>query len=375
MLQYAESPRSQMLYVNPTYLVRLPTPSRGSRLRTESRLKNEENLKNNSQEGVLSIKARRKLMNAVNWLVASASRKWIFDKSTGKRFSFKLNFVTLTLPALDHGISDHTFKAVLLHAFINQCRYKYGLKNFVWKVETQANGNIHAHFTTDCFIHWKDLRRTWNKILSKHGVISLYQEKHSALSFSEYCTLYSQAGNVDLQTLRKAFDYGTSSGWSDPNSTDVKAVYKVDDVAAYLAKYMSKNEDDRRKISGRLWGCSYSLSYSNRLSIEQVENIDEDLTFDFSNPEIKHIELTRPDAVLNIQKPLGDLFLYKLNDWGRIIKGRLLDVYNEHRRKIRLGLEGFDYSNSVPGEISPPIHLSLVPVVLPQVQPLLISNF
>lgn len=311
MLQYNESPRSQMLYVNPTYLVRLPTPSPGPRSKSELRVKNEVNLQNNSQQGVLSVKARRKLMNAVNWLVASASRKWIFDKSTGKRYSFKLNFVTLTLPALDHGITDHNFKAVLLHAFINSCRYKYGLKNFVWKVETQANGNIHAHFTTDCFIHWKDLRRTWNKILSKHGVISLYREKHACLSFDQYCTLYSNGSNVSIDVLRKAYDYGCSSGWSDPNSTDVKAVYKVNDVAAYLAKYMSKNEDDRRKIKGRLWGCSYSLSYSNRLSIEQVENIDEDLTFDFFNPEIKHIELTRPDVVLKIQKHLGDLFYIK----------------------------------------------------------------
>ena len=34
------------------------------------------------------------------------------------------------------------------------------------------------------------------------------------------------------------------------------------------------------------------------------------------------------------------MFLYNLNDWGRVIKGRLLEVYNDHRFRIRHNLEG-----------------------------------
>lgn len=64
-----------------------------------------------------------------------------------------------------------------------------------------------------------------------------------------------------------------------------------------------------------------------------------------------------------------------MNDWGRVIKGRLLEFYNEHRQSIRLGLDGFTYSRVVSSEISPPVHLSLVPVVLPPSPPVLFSNF
>jgi hypothetical protein len=35
---------------------------------------------------------------------------------------------------------------------------------------------------------------------------------------------------------------------------------------------------------------------------------------------------------------LGSLFLYKLSDWGRNIKGKILDLFNEHRFNIRYNI-------------------------------------
>src|SRR5690606_15700456 len=187
-------------------------------------------------------KASRRLSNAVNWLIASAKNKYIFDKESGKKFTFKINFITLTLPTTDHNISDHYFKSKLLHNFINTCRYKHDLKNYVWKVETQENGNIHAHFTTDTFIHWKDLRDIWNRILIKHGVMESYTKKHKSIDFDEYVFLYGSRKNSDLKKLRKAYDFGVSTNWESPNTTDVHAVHKVKDIASYIATYMSKKE-------------------------------------------------------------------------------------------------------------------------------------
>lgn len=327
------------LHVNPTYSVCVPQRSKKERIKSIHQLENEKNLKDNSNKGVMSAKATRRLTNAVNWLVASAKQKWIFERSSNKRYSFKVNFITLTLPTTEHNVSDNEFKSVLLHNFINSCRYKYGLANYVWKVETQENGNIHAHFTTDTFIHWKDVRKTWNDILEKKGIIDSYTEKHEKMTFEDYVKVYGKGDKTDLQRLRKSFIYGTERGWKDPNSTDVHSVFKVKDLAAYLAKYMSKKEEDRRQVSGRLWSCSYNLSENNKLVLEMHGNSDNDLVRDFMNPEVVwkpiQCESKTTGKIFNV----GEIFFYKMSDWGRILSGRLLEAYNRHRFNIRHSID------------------------------------
>lgn len=327
------------LYVNPTYAVCLPQRERGRRGKTAEQVRNEQNLTKNSHAGHMSPKAIRRLTNAINWLVASAPSKWVYDKTTKKRYNFKVNFVTLTLPTIDHGITDHIFKKELLHNFINTCRYKFGMKNFVWKVETQANGNIHAHFTTDTFIHWKDLRHVWNRILEKKGIIDKYTQKHNKLTFDEYNNLYNPAGKKDIEQVRKSFLYGTTTNWRDPNSTDVHSVWNVKDLAAYLAKYMGKKEEDRRPISGRLWGCSYNLSAENKLVIELCGTDVSKYLEPLFSPCIKYKPIELLSKLNNTVFQIGEIFFYSLADWGTNIKGALLEKYNEHRFGIRQNLD------------------------------------
>ena len=324
-------------------------------------MENEINLKDNDHSGRMSPKAIRRLTNAVNWLVASAGTKTIFDKETNKRYSFKVNFVTLTLPTTDHNISDHYFKSKLLHNFINTCRYRFDLKNFVWKVEAQANGNIHAHFTTDTFIHWKDLRRVWNRILIKHGIMDPYTTKHKAMTFEDYCSEYDPLCKRDPEQLLKAFTQGTESNWSDPNTTDVHAVWSVEDLAAYLAKYMSKSEEDRRPISGRLWGCSYNLSDSNKLTIELQGTTDDDYRHQLWQQQIAYKPIEGVDKLTGRPFMIGEIYFFKISHWGSVIKGRLLEKFNEHRFNIRHNIDvNAQREISVVGLEPPPIiHIAM----------------
>jgi len=327
------------LHVHPTYAVYIPQRSRGPGTKTAIQIKNEENLIENKRSSTLSRKAIRRLTNSVNWLVASSKKKWVYDKRLDKRFGFKVNFVTLTLPTLNHDISDHHFKSVLLHNFINTCRNKYDMKNYVWKVEAQANGNIHAHFTTDTFIHWKDLRNVWNTILAKNGIIEKYHNKHKDISFDDYSNLYNSDNSKTTEALKKSFDYGVSTNWNDPNTTDVHAVWKVKDIAAYLAKYMGKKEEDRREIKGRLWSCSYNLSEKNKIVIEILGNTDYDYIHELCKPEIKFKTIETLTFAGRQSYRVGEIFFYKLSHWGTVLKGRLLEAYNTHRFNIRYNID------------------------------------
>lgn len=348
------------LHIQPTYAVCIPQRSGSSGTKSSARLENERNLLLNDHLGKISKKAARRLSNSVNWLVASARSKWIYDKTSGKRFSFKVNFVTLTLPANSQEISDHHFKSILLHNFINTCKAKFGMNNYVWKVEAQENGNIHAHFTTDTFIHWKDLRRVWNRILLKNGLIDTYQQKHSLLTFEEYCNLYNSNEKRSPDSMRKSYDYGSSTNWTDPNTTDVHAVWSVKDLAAYLCKYMSKSEEDRRNISGRLWGCSQSLSHKNKLVLELHGSHDQDLIEPFFHGSIKYTPIEGIDKLSGKPFRIGEMFFFKMNAWGSIIKGRTLDSYNEHRFNIRHSINAEPKKSIHSHEIEQPIHMTVV---------------
>lgn len=342
-------PKIKNLYVYPTYAVFIP--QRESYIRSQDSLakanlarllKKEIEQDNNTgqrkETPVLSKKATRRLINSVNWLVASAKNKTVFDKTTGKNFTFKVNFITLTLPANSKELTDHFFKTVLLHNFINTCRSKYGLVNFVWKVEAQENGNIHAHFTTDTFIHWRELRNVWNRILKKNGLLEDYTDKHSKMSFEDYTRAYQKKRKTSLAVLQKSFNYGVATSWQDPNTTDVHAVHKVSDISAYLAKYMSKSDSARRRIKGRVWSSSYSLSSNNKLVIEVFPQGDEDIIAPLHDQRIKWKPIEIQDNNSGRSKYVGDIFFFKQTDWGLVLKGRLLELYNDFRYKIRAGV-------------------------------------
>lgn len=175
--------------------------------KSKHQLTHHQNFKSNTTDGTISNNAKNRIETVVSWLVALAKNKQIDDFKTGKKFYFKINFITLTLPAEQ----QHSDKQLLKECFqpwIDLMRKKHGLRNYVWKAETQVNGNIHWHITTDCYIHYEEVQRTWNMQLSKLGYIERFHDKHKHYN---------------------------------PHSTEIKAVRNVKKLANYMAKYMSKN--------------------------------------------------------------------------------------------------------------------------------------
>lgn len=208
--------------------------------------------------GLISDVARKKIRNSIDWLVYLAKPKSFYHNKFKKSFTFKVNFLTLTLSAPQIH-SDAEIKAELLDHFLIQMKRKWKVGLYLWRAESQKNGNIHFHIVTDQFIPWSEARNEWNNIQAKLGYI---------------------------ERFRKKFPGRT------PNSVDVKAVNKIRNLGAYLSKYCSKNSQTNlhtpiawengqpkalynpeairssphvpaegyRSIGGRLWGCSQSLS-------------------------------------------------------------------------------------------------------------------
>ena len=84
-----------------------------------------------------------------------------------------------------------------------------------------------------------------------------------------------------------------------------------------------------------MWACSYNLSEQNKLIVELCDNQDYKYIECIDNVHIKQKDIMSKLDENNEQFLVGSLYLYKLEDWGRYIKGPLLELYNEHRFNIR----------------------------------------
>lgn len=245
----------------------------------------------------ISAKARKRINNSISWLLSLAEPKTIRyqDKKTGeiKRATFKVNFITLTLPAdqfvnsEDYDnlaaeirqyftysdiesrktwISDQSIKAGLLNQFLVEAREflkKEGedLKFYFWRAEAQKTGNIHFHLVTDKYIPWEWMRKTWNRITEKMGFITRYrqnQQRRHANGFAPRWDLI-EAGKWSFENQLNAYREGVACNWTNPNSTDVHSVKQVRNLGAYLSKYCTKAEE-YRNVSGRKWFISTALS-------------------------------------------------------------------------------------------------------------------
>lgn len=211
------------------------------------------NFEGNDTEGIISKAAAKRIEKAIVWLLFHSKQKFIYDVELKKRFHFRINFITLTLPAAqfftnDHGItgalhSDDEIKKVCLNNFLNLCRQQFGLKNYVWKAEAQLNGNIHFHLVTDTYIRYDRVQELWNQSVELLGYVTRFKEK---------------------------------IGHSHPNSTDIHSVKHVKKIANYVSKYMSKNRafkciGELRNIQGKTVEIYYGTDQYRREAADKKE--------------------------------------------------------------------------------------------------------
>ena len=232
----------------------------------------------------ISFKAGTRIKEKVTWLYELAKNKTVTTTSGKTLYSFKMNFITLTLPSIQqHDTAQIT--SICLNQFLVECSKKFGLTNYVWRLEFQKNGNVHYHIATDCFIDYTSCKLIWNRCLSKLGYIARYQEKFIGMKFNDYCKNYNDSGKVPFNTLRERFGRGTATRWDSPNTVDVRAVSNAKNISFYISKYITKKSEhslnpvvSSRESSDsnlRLWFCSRSLSRLDKISVflEEYDNL------------------------------------------------------------------------------------------------------
>lgn len=257
--------------------------------------------------GYMSRASRSKVMKNVHRLISMASvpaAKKLRDNSTlgyAQQVCY-LTFLTLVLPSAQHqradGLPDDAEFKAMMGRFLEDIQRICGVVHYVWVVEAQQNGNLHAHILIDKFIENLPagqnkvdsvplrLTKLWNQRLRLEGYIEPYAEKMRAKYVggfvldqdlverrkrwdgAAWCDVLVAVPEV---TQRARYAYGVSTDWQEPNTVDIHALGKAENVAGYIAAYMTKS-DSVRPISGRLTGHSKDLE---KISLYQEGFSDE----------------------------------------------------------------------------------------------------
>lgn len=217
----------------------------------------------------VSQATQRKIITACRVLSYSAEKRKV-KNTKGNYIEHLTLFITLTLPAPQQH-EDKEITKVCLGSFFDKLR-KLGLfSNYVWRAEKQKNGNIHYHIITDSYAHFSLIKRAWLVAVEKLGYLSAYRSKFANMSLSQYAQLDFNRGKKHYE-IANAYANGTRTKWGSPPCIDVASVGNIGGTARYISKYVSKSDsNDKNIVTGRVWGCSQSVSSAVEIFKRDVE--------------------------------------------------------------------------------------------------------
>lgn len=238
------------------------------------------------QDGEMSQQAKSRFSTALNWLFLFADKKKVYskqpwegkDKKMHHTFSFRLAMITLTLTA-PQCHTDAEIKELCLQPFLNWLTRSHKC-SFVWKAETQLNGNIHFHINVDKFIPWKSVRSKWNSLLAKQGyckvfndgsndkgnaatdISSIKNEKGLAAVVGGYLTRNSIEEKYHFALIegKKRKDAGEELPFQESEFKTCTTMEKLLEKANFVSCDVRTGKHYTRLIDGRTWGQSESIS-------------------------------------------------------------------------------------------------------------------
>lgn len=175
--------------------------------------------------GQVTEGAVKRIRKAVDILLQISPNTRIYNPVTSTIHDFRLNFITLTISDARPVNAKEGYQK-LLGPWLQAMRRRAGLRDYVWKAELQARGQLHYHVTSNTFIDLTTIRQTWNQLQRKAGTSREFAKKYHH--------------------------------WN-PNSIDVHAVHKINDIGAYLSKYLEKGvskSSQSATLNGKVWDCS-----------------------------------------------------------------------------------------------------------------------
>lgn len=311
--------------------------------------------------GIISAKAKRRMLKAIDWLLILSENKTVHSPSTKKKFKFKISFITLTL-ASKQVHSDNEIKSELLNQFLIEARKKWNVDKYVWRAEKQKNGNIHFHIVVDKFIQYDRLRKVWNRIQNKLGYVDRYGEDQEKFHSEGFKFRKEFAKNWSYAKQKKAYHEGMACNWINPNSTDIHSVAKVKNIANYIGKYCSKNPKakvitaENTKIKAPI-NQDFTFNFKAcKIAVEYLEPLVEGKSWSLSQSlsKIKNLILVRDSKINDDLRSLQDWYCDKIYEgeyfctlradffeWRGKTFGHMSNVFENYIKQVKMQISGY----------------------------------
>lgn len=211
----------------------------------------------------------------------------------GKKFFWRLNFLTLTFPA---GLlpTDNQNKAFYE---IKRMLVREGLKHYTWRKEVQdQTDREHLHIVANKWIHYSTLQRLWNRSIELHcpGALNAFEAKH---------------------------------GHRNPPTTEVRAIRNLRQCRGYFVKYFVKSMKKGKKgkpVTGNAFGVSRDLSRMNYYTSEIDSGIERAINAG-ERMEVSDLVTFHKIPILFSQRCMSEV-------WQNAYKGWLQNLKNELSR-------------------------------------------
>jgi hypothetical protein len=302
---------------------------------------NYERIKNStrSANGNVSKHAKRKLARALDYLLLMSAPKTGTVPKSGKKFQFRIVFVTIDLPSQQIH-TDNEIKAKCWNSFLIELTKYHHVHNYLWRAEKQKNGNLHFHLIIDKFILYNELRKRWNRIINKLGYVDRYQENQMQFHADGFRLRPELLKHWTADQQKKAYLTGVKSNWTSPNSTDIHSIKHISNIKSYISKYMVKNEKEKetnqsistdpKYVCGRIWGCNQKLS--------DIKGSQLDVDTEVSNELKKLIDITKchkyEDTYISV-------YYIDINQLARFSPGVLFKYFSSYL------IKHFNYSSQL----------------------------
>ena len=188
--------------------------------------------------GIVTTSSQKLIRKSVDKFLQLSTTKRVVNPITNRVQKFKLTFVTLTISENERMLTASEAYQKCLKPWLRIMKEKYEVDLYLWKAELQERGQIHYHVTLNDWVHYSDVRNTWNNIQNRCGLLDTFHAKY---------------------------------GHKDPNSTDIHSVYKIKNIHAYLTKYLSKSESNKGATIGKIWDCSKRIKSFKYVSFEATD--------------------------------------------------------------------------------------------------------
>lgn len=203
--------------------------------------------------GTVTKGVQKRISSAIDVFLQTTDTRDVFNTVTGRSMKFRCGFLTTTISDFCDWKAEKCYTN-LLRPYLRILREKHSVQKYMWKYELQRRGNVHYHILIDQFIAHDKVRGYWNKLQHKH---------------------------------RLTDDYASRYGHFNPNSTDIHKVWKIQNLGAYLGKYLQKGNSQAltfhdgfpalfydRDVKGKVWDCSADLKRSRYTAVFDWENND-----------------------------------------------------------------------------------------------------